>query len=49
MRNDRYLFVADQSGAVIGRLRENDGISGCTVSNKQNDNSTLAFEIQAWL
>lgn len=45
MRNNRYLFVTDRSGAVIGRLRENDGISGCTVSNKQNDNSTLSFEM----
>ena len=45
MRNDRYLFVADRSGAIIGRLRENDGISGCTVVNKQNDNSTLSFEM----
>ncbi len=45
MWNNRYLFVTNRNGAVIGRLRENDGISGCTVVNKQNDNSTLSFEM----
>ena len=45
MRNDRYLLVADKDGGIIGRLRESDGISGCTISTKQNDNSTLSFEM----
>lgn len=45
MRNDRYLLVTDKNGGIIGRLREADGVSGCTISTKQNDNSTLSFEM----
>lgn len=45
MRDNRFLLVTDKNGAAIGRLRENDGISNCKITEKQGDNSTLSFDM----
>lgn len=55
MPNSSFLLVTTKDGAVIGKLRERDGISDCRLTEKQNDNSTLTFnmltssEKYAWL
>ena len=55
MQTPNYLLVTTKDGAVIGKLRERDGISDCKLTEKQNDNSTLTFnmltssEKYAWL
>lgn len=55
MQNQNYLLVTTKDGAVIGKLREKDGIYDCKLTERQNDNSTLTFnmltssEKYAWL
>lgn len=55
MQTQNYLLVTTKDGTVIGKLRERDGISDCKLTEKQNDNSTLTFnmltssEKYAWL
>lgn len=55
MQNKNYLLVTTKDGSIIGKLREKDGISDCKLTEKQNDNSTLTFnmltssEKYAWL
>lgn len=55
MQNPNYLLVTTKDGAVIGKLREKDGIYDCKLTERQNDNSTLTFnmltssEKYAWL
>lgn len=45
MQTPNYLLVTTKDGAVIGKLREKDGISECKLTEKQNDNSTLTFNM----
>ena len=45
MRNKNYLLITTKDGSIIGKLRERDGISDCKLTEKQNDNSTLTFNM----
>lgn len=45
MQNKNYLLVTTKDGGVIGKLRERDGITDCKLTEKQNDNSTLTFNM----
>lgn len=45
MRNEKHLYITTKDGSIIGKLRERDGISDCKLTEKQNDNSTLTFNM----
>lgn len=45
MQTSNYLLVTTKDGSIIGKLREKDGISDCKLTEKQNDNSTLTFNM----
>ena len=45
MRDEKYLLVTTKDGSIIGKLRERDNISDCKLTEKQNDNSTLTFNM----
>lgn len=45
MRDEKYLLVTNKDGSIICKLRERDGIFDCKLTEKQNDNSILTFNM----